>query len=613
MTTVQLNTVTRRLEVFSSARDVQARAEIADHKAAADPHPQYLGPSNVAAIATSGDAGDLIAGTVPDGRMPGWTGYTAPTKAALEAINVPAAVDALSLLGYGAIGDGGGAPYKRVPSEPAHPHKIQSADGAWWEELFAVDVTVNIPSDFATLQEAIDRLSKQPVRRGARIILNIESGHALTAGIVIENGDYSHFTITSTDAIVSLDASFPAGGSLMVGTNCRLPNLGILVDCNLHSVGRFIRVEKGSSLYILDGCGAINGGGAPDTDAESQGLFVYANSRVWGSNVKFSGWVGRGAWINHCSLARLPDSDFSNCDNEGVFVSRGCTFIAESSNFSGAGVAGLRVRRSYAVVVPTAIATNFDNCANGLIAEMGATVVASVRAGIKPTASGCSGAGVVVQTFSNAYIQGMVINNSTLDAVRCDGNSRIDALEVAIDTVGRDAFVCREGSYIYAENAVVTGVTGHLLVGDKASIFNAPGVTATAIGSAEGAIVLNGAYANVSNGDLSNATGRVARLLNGSELLAISLTATGSGGRAIDCESSKANVTSANLSGAATNGIRAIYGSDVIAHGANAQMGSVAAATDVAIGQGSIVKFASGTGGTNVAVNTLTSAGVIFQ
>jgi hypothetical protein len=41
MTTVVLNTVTRKVEVFSSARDVQARAEIADHKAAADPHPQY--------------------------------------------------------------------------------------------------------------------------------------------------------------------------------------------------------------------------------------------------------------------------------------------------------------------------------------------------------------------------------------------------------------------------------------------------------------------------------------------------------------------------------------------------------------------------------------------
>jgi len=35
--------------------------------------------------------------------------------------------------GYYSVGDGGGALYKRVSSEPAHAGKFQSADGAWWE------------------------------------------------------------------------------------------------------------------------------------------------------------------------------------------------------------------------------------------------------------------------------------------------------------------------------------------------------------------------------------------------------------------------------------------------------------------------------------------------
>jgi hypothetical protein len=133
MTTVVLNTTTKTVEVFSSARDVQARTEIADHKAAADPHPQYLAEAEAADIATSGSAADLITGIVPDGRMPGWTGYTAASKAALEAANVPTAVGALQLLGYSSPGDGGEAIYMRVVSEPSHPGKIQSADGAWWE------------------------------------------------------------------------------------------------------------------------------------------------------------------------------------------------------------------------------------------------------------------------------------------------------------------------------------------------------------------------------------------------------------------------------------------------------------------------------------------------
>lgn len=35
--------------------------------------------------------------------------------------------------GYSLVGDGGGALYKRVSSEPSHAGKFQSADGAWWE------------------------------------------------------------------------------------------------------------------------------------------------------------------------------------------------------------------------------------------------------------------------------------------------------------------------------------------------------------------------------------------------------------------------------------------------------------------------------------------------
>jgi hypothetical protein len=35
--------------------------------------------------------------------------------------------------GYSSVGDGGGALYKRVTTEPPHAGKFQSADGAWWE------------------------------------------------------------------------------------------------------------------------------------------------------------------------------------------------------------------------------------------------------------------------------------------------------------------------------------------------------------------------------------------------------------------------------------------------------------------------------------------------
>ncbi|WP_186372761.1 tail fiber/spike domain-containing protein [Yersinia aleksiciae] len=51
----------------------------------------------------------------------------------VETSNIPTGVTYISVDGYYSAGDGGAANYKKVDSEPTHPGKIQSADGAWWE------------------------------------------------------------------------------------------------------------------------------------------------------------------------------------------------------------------------------------------------------------------------------------------------------------------------------------------------------------------------------------------------------------------------------------------------------------------------------------------------
>lgn len=55
------------------------------------------------------------------------------TRNGMEALEFPAGMNSLETRGYAAAGDGGGALYKKVVSEPAHAGKVQSADGAWWE------------------------------------------------------------------------------------------------------------------------------------------------------------------------------------------------------------------------------------------------------------------------------------------------------------------------------------------------------------------------------------------------------------------------------------------------------------------------------------------------
>lgn len=54
------------------------------------------------------------------------------TKADAVAATIPSDIDSIEIRGYTSTGDGGGAKYKRVGSEPSHDGKFQTADTAWW-------------------------------------------------------------------------------------------------------------------------------------------------------------------------------------------------------------------------------------------------------------------------------------------------------------------------------------------------------------------------------------------------------------------------------------------------------------------------------------------------
>lgn len=55
------------------------------------------------------------------------------TREMITATNISADMKYIRTAGFSTIGDMGGALYSRAISEPEHPGKVQSADGAWWE------------------------------------------------------------------------------------------------------------------------------------------------------------------------------------------------------------------------------------------------------------------------------------------------------------------------------------------------------------------------------------------------------------------------------------------------------------------------------------------------
>lgn len=73
------------------------------------------------------------------------------TVADVQAATVSASADFVQVAGYSATGDGGGALYRRVGVEPTHEGKIQSADGAWWEN----SETVITPQMFAAVADGV--------------------------------------------------------------------------------------------------------------------------------------------------------------------------------------------------------------------------------------------------------------------------------------------------------------------------------------------------------------------------------------------------------------------------------------------------------------------------
>ena len=93
-------------EIQTSVADAEAAAEAAAASAA-----------EAEAIALTAASSTIVINTLSD----------------IAAATIASEADALEVRGHTAIGDGGGAQYKRVASEPSHPFKAQSADGAWWE------------------------------------------------------------------------------------------------------------------------------------------------------------------------------------------------------------------------------------------------------------------------------------------------------------------------------------------------------------------------------------------------------------------------------------------------------------------------------------------------
>jgi hypothetical protein len=381
-------------------------------------------------------------------------------------------------------------------------------------------VQVKVPSDYPTLQDAINDLSSRySPKQGELIEILIESGHELTHGLLVSNGDFRHFIISSEDAEVPLAEGFVGvtaestqPNSCIVGSNASMPTLNCLINANDRCNAGYYAAEN-SLGYVNADCGVIYAG--------TLGLYA-SGSIVFAPRSNFS-YGNNGNRITAASKAHLEGANLSNArgllispaDTYCLDVSRGSVVYAmtqsgRTADCSNSAGRGLSVRRSW-------VAASGVDCSNaaldGIRAELGSHIV--VTSGVS---TGCGGDGVACYTGSTIAAQDVVANNCT----------------------GR-GFFANSGANIDADNTIAD----NCLVGykaDKGSSINAS--DGSCDGSSSGVQAFNGSTVNFQSGSAIGCTNNGVEAIFKGDINLGQATITGSGGN--DIRISRGSMISAN-------------------------------------------------------------------
>lgn len=301
--------------------------------------------------------------------------------------------------------------------EEKYTERLNGIDSSLEDMKKENTITFRIPSDFATLQEALDTNSLSVRKQGVNIELLIESGHKLTKGLKVKNGDYSNFYIKSVDDIVYLSDDFGGVGyeptdegfdvvqsendNLIYGINCAMPVLSCVIDMeNKHGTGYY---GTGCTGVITMGCGVINAG---RRGCECYTSKFVAKKTMWnGSNME-------GFRMQHGSTATAMGISADDCCKSGqgeasIYISKGCVGNFREGHALRSGTMGLKVRRSRADVERT----DFSNATTvGIKAEGNANISA-----IGCKTNNCGRYGVFIEQGS--YVAGIAEskNNGTKD------------------------------------------------------------------------------------------------------------------------------------------------------------------------------------------------------
>lgn len=366
------------------------------------------------------------------------------------------------------------------------------------------DVTVNVPTDYATLQAAVDAYAGRGVENGVRVIVNIETGYELPTGTVrsdwhgavpdepvtlwVDGVDASFIHIRSEDAVVPVEAGFD--GSVIRNVRCRGVVLDCLIDMDSQGTGACgYSVEWGATGWVRPGCGVIN---APD-----RGLWVRSSSTFEGRDlvsgaggINFSGAGDRCVDVNHASMAYIREGNFSGGANYGLRARGAATIDAQSCDFSNCGeganiaegcIASLRGAdvsdaAGRGITIEGSLVDARFLVGTGTI-DIGAYLVASH---VNLDNANLSGAGDRATFMTKACvvsIEDSNLSNAGGDAISAFETSTVSAKGADCSNSGRDGCRAGGGSRVGLQNADCSGASGIDINVVRGSTIDANGAT----------------------------------------------------------------------------------------------------------------------------------------
>lgn len=211
-------------------------------------------------------------------------GHAFETNAVAEAATIPVGVEFFTTGGYYEAGDAGGALYKRVASEPSHEGKIQSADGAWWENA----EYILTPQMFGAVADGV-------ADDYAAIVAAIARGTGLSLAGDNKSGPRIFFP----------DARYRVSDTIEIETNVHITGNASGSGNNAHAILEFDDDVLGIEIFtsatgpsgtpgdgtIIEGLRILGGG----TDTTKHGIWVHSDVSI--RNVQIDGFPGNGIHI----------------------------------------------------------------------------------------------------------------------------------------------------------------------------------------------------------------------------------------------------------------------------------------------------------------------------